>query len=47
MDKMLKVYEKDLTILRMERRVLAKALIENEKKIRTVTEYCNQIIGEC
>jgi len=43
MDEMLKVYEKDLMILRMERRGLIKQLDKNLKEIANVTEYCNQI----
>lgn len=44
MDEMLKVYQKDIAILRMERRGLIKKLNENEKQIMLTTEYCNQII---
>jgi len=43
MDQMLKVYEKDLMILRMERRGLIKQLNKNEKAIIQTEEYCNQI----
>lgn len=47
MDEMLEVYQKDLAILRMERRGLIKQLDKNEKDITDVTEYCNQITEEC
>jgi len=43
MDTMLKVYEKDLMILRMERRGLIRQLDRNEKAIIQTEEYCNQI----
>jgi len=43
MDTMLKVYEKDLMILRMERRGLIKQLSKNEKEIEKTMEYCKQI----
>jgi uncharacterized coiled-coil DUF342 family protein len=44
MDEMLKVYNKDLAILRMERRGLIKQLQKNGEKIEQVNEYCNQIL---
>lgn len=43
MDEMLKIYHKDLAVLRMQRRGLIKQLDKNAKEITDTNEYCRQI----
>ena len=43
MDEMLKIYHKDLSIMRMQRRGLMKQLNKLDTEITNTNEYCRQI----
>ena len=44
-DEMLKVYQKDIIILKMQKKGLLKQLAKVDKGIEETKEYCRQIIG--
>jgi|GEM_PF-6802362 len=44
-DEMLKVYQKDIVILKMQKKGTLKKLAKIEKELKQTQEYCRQIIG--
>ncbi|MBU3098348.1 MULTISPECIES: hypothetical protein [Clostridium] len=44
-NEMLKVYQRDITILKMQKKGLLKQLAKVEKGIIETQEYCRQILG--
>ena len=44
-DEMLKVYQRDIIVLKMLKKGTLKRLAEIEKELNQTQEYCRQIIG--